>query len=61
MDGLQVEVYREPPPPPSQPGLELLIEDLGTLVLSLPRTPPPQEFELLMEDCAGAGIPSRYC
>ena len=45
-----------PRTPPSQPGLELLIEDLGNLVLSLPRTPPPQELELPTEDCTGTGI-----
>ena len=38
--------------PPTQ-GLGLLMEDLGTLVLSWPRIAPPSELELLMEDCAG--------
>ena len=34
------------------PELELLMEGLGTSVLSIPRIPPPN-LELLMEDCAG--------
>ena len=50
---LVLSLPRIRPPPPE---LELLMEDLGTLVLNLPRiplTPPPPELELLIEDCAG--------
>ena len=52
MEDFSSELTINTPPPPQ--GLGLLMEDLGTLVLSLPRiAPPPSELELLMEDCAG--------
>ena len=38
MDGLQLEAYQFYP----LPQVKLLMEDLGILVVSLPRIPPPQ-------------------
>ena len=54
MEGLEILVQNIP-----LPQLELLMEDLGTSVLSLPRiTPPPpqKELELLMEHLRTSGL-----